>query len=202
MDDEKIIKQQESLTCLGVNVSDAVLRFGGKYELYIKSLKTFAADIIANGIYDLDCATQMEAENLRKYVHGLKGVTANLSIVDINLLLIEIEQSIKAGRTDFEKYQFFCDIIRKRCQEITDLLGADEVPAVSQGHGTADECRAHLKVLNKFLLMGKAKESEEIVVKLREKLWENTDNDTILKICNAVDGYDYAVAMETIDNVR
>lgn len=196
----------ERLTELGLNADEAVRRFMGKQELFVKSLKKFATDITTNGVVSIKDAMAMEREDFRKYIHGLKGVTANLSMLKMNALLIEIEQSIKAGNPDFVQYKYFCTAFPQLASEILDLIIAEEGPMEANASadivGGEEECREHLMKLNKFLLLGRAKECEEIITLLRAKTWDYFDANLLKGICDAVDGYDYAKAMEMIDEAR
>jgi HPt (histidine-containing phosphotransfer) domain-containing protein len=195
--------QQASLVCLGVHVDDAVRRFAGRYELYLKTLRKFAAEIALNGIMDIEKAKDMEAEELRKYVHGLKGVTANLSLVAANQILIDIEKTIKHGKTDFAKYEEMRNMLPETAKRILEITGKDQETGSlgDRPSGSEAECRELLDKLSTYLSMGKARESEEVITTLNEKTWENID-DTILKeIGKAVDDYDYYGAIEKIKGV-
>jgi len=202
MTNENTKLQQEALVGMGVAVAEATARFAGKYELYIKSLKKFAARTAEEGVMDLGAARAMEAEELRQYVHGLKGVTANLSINDAYKMLVEIEQSIKDGNTDFEKYEKLQNYLPETARNIHALLSADEPAAPATAKGSAADCKILLSELLNHLQMGKAHECERVVARLRSAAWEGMDASLLNGICLAVEGYDYARAMEMIENVR
>lgn len=196
---------KERLFEIGVDVDDAVRRFMGRQELFIKALKKFVNDIIANGITDIETAMTMDAEEFRKYIHGLKGVTANLSMREMNALLIEIEQSVKAGNPDFVKYEYFHGHFPVMAQQIREIILAEEGPVPAAAFipsGSEEECRELLKKLSKYLMMGMAKECEDITITLRGKSWGNFEKDDLLRVCDAIDGYDYAKAMEMVDDIR
>ena len=188
------------LIILGIDVNDATVRFAGKFELYAKTLKKFAADISKNGIMAIEEAMGMEPEEWRKYIHGLKGITANLSITNINKLLIEVEQSIKDGNPDYGKYREICDSLPALANKIMELF-AGEDENTDKENGSPEECRQLLKMLSAYLLFGKAKECEQVIDQLRAKNWTGIAPDLIEKICNAVEGYDYAKAMEIINDI-
>jgi hypothetical protein len=59
-------KQKAELTALGVGVAEATARFAGKYELYQKTLRKFAGDIVANGIMEPAKARATEPAELQK----------------------------------------------------------------------------------------------------------------------------------------
>ena len=195
---------KDDLILLGIDADDATRRFNGKFELFVKSLKRFVNDITTNGITDINEAMAMETEEFRRYVHSLKGVTANLSMREAYLQLIEIEESAKSGNPDFAKYGQFYSMFREFAREVLDVIISAEspvFPAVGSASGNEAECREHLRTLYDCLLKGMARESEEITLKLRGKSWDFFETTLISSICDAVDNYDYAKAMEIIDGI-
>jgi HPt (histidine-containing phosphotransfer) domain-containing protein len=192
---------KEELKALDINVDDAINRFIGREDRYFQALGKFAADIIKNGLIDISKARTMEHEDLRKYIHGLKGVTANLSLTVINGLFIETEQSIKAGNPDFEKYQYLSALLHETSQKIIALLSEIIKPEKTDEKGSGAECRELLASLNNALQAGNANESEQVVKKIRAKNWDNINVVLLNRICELVDGYDYAGAMEIIEYV-
>ena len=200
--DENTKAQQQALIAIGVAADEATARFAGKYELYAKSLKKFAAGIVADGVTPLAEARVMEAEELRRYAHSLKGVTANLSINDAYRMLQEFEQSVKDGSPDFAQYQEIEAYLPEVAGRIVTVLeggGQQAAGAPAKPPGTGAECRGLLQDLSESLLYGKARVSEQIIAALAEKTWSGIDPASLSKICTAVEDYDYAGAMEMID---
>ncbi|MCL2051283.1 MAG: hypothetical protein FWG91_06110 [Lachnospiraceae bacterium] len=195
---------KDELKRLGIDADDAIRRFAGKEALFIKSLKKFVVDITTNGVKSLDEAMAMETEDFGKYIHGLKGVTANLSMTDANKLLIEIEQTVKAGAADFSKYENFCTMFPLISFKVLSLIEAEEVPLVPIGAATGSEaeCRENLRLLRECLERGMARECDEITKKLRANEWDYFEKALLLKICDKADNYDYAGALEMIDDLR
>ncbi|MCL2718869.1 MAG: hypothetical protein FWE14_08850 [Lachnospiraceae bacterium] len=194
---------RKELIKLGIDADDAIYRFAGKEALYLKSLKKFVVDITTNGVINVGEAVAMNLEDLGKYVHGLKGVTANLSMTKINALLIEIEQTIKAGTPDYAKYEYFCTKLPELARQILALITASESPARTDkvASGSEAECREQLRLLYSYLQRGLARECEGVTTELRDKEWAFFEKARLSKICDAVDGYDYAGAMEMIDDL-
>jgi HPt (histidine-containing phosphotransfer) domain-containing protein len=203
-------QQQLELTNLGVAVDDAVKRFAGKYELYVKTLRKFAADLAEKGITEPQKALAMEAEELRGYVHSLKGVAGNLALNTAYEMLVEVEQSIKEGQTDFVKYEKLYVYLPDLARRITALLNEGEThvhPAgihpvgdgLARPAGNETEYRQLLTELKENLLIGKASECERLAGLLGKKSWEGGDSALIQQLQQAIDGYDYGKAMEIID---
>jgi HPt (histidine-containing phosphotransfer) domain-containing protein len=195
-----IKKQQEELTNLGVAVEEAVKRFGGKYELYLKTLRKFTADLAENSIKDPQEARAMEAEELRNYVHSLKGVAGNLALNAAYEMLVEVEQTIKDGNPDYDKYEKLHLYLPDLARKIINLLnvGAGLAPPAIPA-GSAAEYRQLLASLKENLLFGKANECERLAGELGKKAWENSDSALLQELIKAIDGYDYTKAMEIVD---
>jgi HPt (histidine-containing phosphotransfer) domain-containing protein len=200
-------QQQLELTNLGVAVDDAVKRFAGKYELYVKTLRKFAADLAEKGITEPQKAFAMEAEELRSYVHSLKGVAGNLALGTAYEMLVEVEQSIKEGQTDFVKYEKLYVYLPDLARRIDALLNEGEThvhpagvhPEGAYPAGTETEYRQLLAELKENLLLGKASECERLAGLFGKKSWENSDPAQITALQQAIDGYDYGKAMEIVD---
>jgi len=191
---------KERLIELGIDADDAIRRFNGKFELFIKSLKKFVKDISTNGVTSLNEIKTMDTEDFRKYIHGLKGVTANLSMITANTKLIEIEQSIKDGNPDYEKYGTFIPMFLETARLTLSAIESYETPAKALEAGSENECSELLTQLKQYLIKGMARECEAITTKLRTKSWDFYDTAQITEICNAVDAYDYTKALEQIES--
>jgi HPt (histidine-containing phosphotransfer) domain-containing protein len=195
-----IEKQKSELTALGVGVAEATARFAGKYELYQKTLRKFAGDIAANGIMEPAKARATEAAELQKYVHGLKGVAGNLALTTAYQLLVEVEQSIKDGTPDYAKYEALYAYLPETARKISALL-AEESEAAARTGGTDAEGLTLLTNLSFFLNAGNATECEKLLAQLAAKSWPNLSEEVLGKITKAIEGYDYAGALEIIKNV-
>lgn len=194
---EEVINDQKfRFEQLGIDVEEATKRFGGKYELYCKSLRKFAAEMVVNKMMDSAAAAEAEPDELRKYIHSLKGVTANLSIKEDNRLLVMMEQTIKAGEPDIGLYQLLSQHMLRTSKGIMLLLGREEEKKLAAG--SWDECKELLDGLKQLLLLAKAKECEQQIEQIRAKEWDNVDAELLDKICTAVENYDYNNAMTII----
>jgi CheY-like chemotaxis protein len=191
--EEQLSNQKIRLERLGINVTEATQRFGGKYELFAKSLRKFAADLVINGMMDSAWAAEADLDELRKYIHSLKGVTANLSIKEDNRMLVEMEKTVKAGEPDIGMYQLLQQQLLKTAKGIMLLLGKEEEKKLDSG--SWDECAILLSNLNELLLLAKAKECEQLIELIKAKEWENIDAELLDKICGAVEDYDYNKAL-------
>ena len=78
-----------------INTVDALARIGGNAGLYKKLLGRF----LEGNHYEVlvDAISSGDMDEAARQAHTLKGVSANLSLVKINVLSAEIEQLLKEG---------------------------------------------------------------------------------------------------------
>ena len=78
-----------------INVEDALSRVGGNMGLYKRLLGRF---VEGNSYEELVTTLQRgDLEESSRQAHSLKGVSANLSLVKINTLSVELEKLVKDG---------------------------------------------------------------------------------------------------------
>ena len=78
-----------------IDTADALPRVGGNMALYKKLLGRF---VEGNHIGELEAAIQSgDKENAARQTHTLKGVSANLSLVKVWTLSVELEQLLKSN---------------------------------------------------------------------------------------------------------
>jgi hypothetical protein len=116
-------------------------------------------------------------------------------------LLVEVEQTIKDGAPDYAKYETLYAYLPDTARKIATLLAEDSEPATAKPKGTNDECLPLLTNLSYFLNAGNASECEKILTQLSAKTWPNLSEEVLEKITKAIEGYDYAKALEIIKNV-
>lgn len=186
------------LSNMGIDVKTGVERFGGKKELYKKTLKSFVRETLKDGMMTFDpLSDEKDMDEFKRYIHSMKGVTGNLSMNNIHNMLKKFENSMKSGKPDPQLYHQLETIFLEKCEEILELL--DDKGDTELEVGSASECRDLLNELKTYLGQGKARECERIITKLRKKKWESFDGETIEVICKAVDEYDYQTAIDYIN---
>ena len=78
-----------------IDQDDALSRVGGNASLYKRLLGRF---VEGNHIEELESALQSgNMEEASRHAHSIKGVSANLSLVKIRAVSIELEQLLKDG---------------------------------------------------------------------------------------------------------
>jgi HPt (histidine-containing phosphotransfer) domain-containing protein len=80
---------------LYINVEDGMKRVMNNSKLYAKLLAKFKEDRSINDIESALAASDMPKAQIA--THTLKGVSANLSLVELNKQVVELEIQIKAG---------------------------------------------------------------------------------------------------------
>ena len=107
----------------GASVKATIKRFMGNEALYMKFLVRFPDDGNYAGIEE-----QMKAKNYEevfKYAHTLKGVTANLGldpVHDITGELVELVRGRKNEEVDGEKAQELADALRTEYRRFCDII--------------------------------------------------------------------------------
>jgi len=86
-----------------VDVEDALKRIRGNTKIFKTLLKSFLAnDYMAPILNDLEAG---DLDAAAKSVHTLKGVSANLSFMKLNALMLSMEKDLKAGTRCDDKAQ-------------------------------------------------------------------------------------------------
>ena len=78
-----------------IDVNDALSRVGGNMSLY----KRLLGRLVDGNLYDelLTALQNGDVEESTRQAHSLKGVSANLSLVKVNGLSVELEKLVKEG---------------------------------------------------------------------------------------------------------
>jgi len=84
-----------------INLEDALRRIGGNMNLYKRLLSRFTE---GNSVEPLeDALLRGDMEESARLAHTLKGVSANLSLVGIRDISVDLEHAIRDG-TDFSAH--------------------------------------------------------------------------------------------------
>lgn len=191
--------RKTELEKLGIDVKEATARFAGKYDMFCKSLRKFALDIDQNGMMDVGEAAEAEPEELRKYIHGMKGVTANLSMKEDNRMICEMEQTIRDGIPNMDLYRQLYKHLSQVAKDILQILGQEKAKPLETG--SWEECVPILMQLKEFLVKGKARECDQTVSQIRARAWENVDSGLLDQICASVEEYNYARTSEILEQL-
>ena len=88
-----------------INVDDALKRVGGNMGLYQKLLVRFAESTHHKELQE--SLTGCDFEAARQHAHTIKGVAANLSLIQLQLSCAELECVIKNGDNYKDKLEAF-----------------------------------------------------------------------------------------------
>ena len=104
-----------------IDPEDALKRVGGNMGLYQKLLGRFAD---SNYIEAIETALQNgDIDEAARQVHSLKGVSANLSLVKLRALSIELEEKIHSGQDHSECLANLKQTHMTTLEKITELSG-------------------------------------------------------------------------------
>jgi len=102
-----------------INADEGINRVMNNYMLYCRLLTKFKTDPNLNEIEN--ALAEGDLERARNVTHALKGVTANLSLAELNKQVTELEAQIKAGSVNADQLALVKDIHAKT------LIEADKV---------------------------------------------------------------------------
>ncbi len=181
----------------GIEVDEAIRRFGGNFSIYRKTLRRFAGETMENGMPDYnEMMEETKREEFRRYIHSMKGVTGNLSINQVNKMLQEFEKGLKAEEADKALYKKLKAQLMKTAADVLNILETDQ--KTGEVAGSENELQKLLGRLQDYLMNGKANESEKLAEELRKKKWAGVSQEETDAICEAVEGYDYQKAIDLI----
>ena len=104
-----------------IDVDDALKRIGGNVELYKKLLKRYAD---GSQLTELENVLQEgNTEEAARVTHTIKGVSANLSLVKIRTIAVEMEQLLTGGLDHSAKLAEFKQANDETLRIITEILG-------------------------------------------------------------------------------
>jgi len=103
-----------------VDMADGVKRVMNNVKLYVKLLTKFRDDTKADDIETALAAGDME--KARNAVHTLKGVAANLSLVELFKQSLELETQIKAGAVKPGQLETVKTVFTATIQEVNKVI--------------------------------------------------------------------------------
>jgi histidine phosphotransfer protein HptB len=103
-----------------VDMADGVKRVMNNTKLYVKLLAKFRDDTKADDIETALAAGDME--KARNAVHTLKGVAANLSLMELFKQSLELETQIKAGTVNPDQLETVKTVFTATIQEVNKVI--------------------------------------------------------------------------------
>jgi len=103
-----------------VDVEDGSKRVMNNTKLFIKLLGKFKDDKSINDIESLLAAGDLEKAQIA--AHTIKGLTANLSLMELNKQCVELEAQIKAGNIPNEQLAVVKDVYAKTLVEVDKVI--------------------------------------------------------------------------------
>ena len=104
-----------------INLDDALTRIGGNMALYKRLLGRF---VEGNHFDALDNALQSgDLDEASRQAHSLKGVSANLSLVKISSVALDLEQKIKDNLDYSESLTELKQVFSTTLEKIAEIMG-------------------------------------------------------------------------------
>jgi len=103
-----------------IDMADGVKRVMNNTKLYVKLLAKFRDDAKSD---DIEAALAVgDMEKARNAVHTLKGVAANLSLVELFKQSLELETQIKAGAVNPTQMETLKTVFITTLQEVNKVI--------------------------------------------------------------------------------
>ena len=103
-----------------INVEEGLKRVLSNSGLYIKLLNKFKNDTNLNSIKD--SLAKNDIEEARSFTHTLKGLTANLSLTEMYIKCLELEDQLKKGSFDPALVELISDVSEQTTIEIDKVI--------------------------------------------------------------------------------
>ena len=103
-----------------IDISDALGRIGGNEGLYKKLLARFTEGNYLDAISE--ALEKGDAEEAARAAHTLKGVSANLSLIKIQALSLELEHALKEGADHSAPLEDLKQVFNVTLDKIAEIL--------------------------------------------------------------------------------
>jgi len=188
----------ENVRINGVDVEAGVKRFGGKADLYLKMLRSFATGLEIDDTPMEIAFSEEKAEEFEKKIHTHKGVAGNMGATALYEALVEFEKTQRAGMPDQILYDNVWRRMRETKENILNAL-ADNSGAGQRPEGSDEELVGLLTDLFAALEISKPVPCETAVKALFAKRWRAISDSELETLNKMVFEYDYDDATEIIN---
>jgi HPt (histidine-containing phosphotransfer) domain-containing protein len=103
-----------------IDVDDGLRRIMDNTKLYAKLLIKFKEDLNLNNLED--ALVSGDIANAKIYAHTIKGIAANLSLIELQKQALEIESQIKSGSINPEQINIVKNIYNQTIKEVDKVI--------------------------------------------------------------------------------
>ena len=103
-----------------VNAEEGIKRVMNNSKIYVRLLLKFKDDPTFNSL--CEAMTEGNTENARAMSHTLKGLAANLSLIELTRQSLELESRIKNGNLDMEQLTLVKDVYHHTITELDKVI--------------------------------------------------------------------------------
>lgn len=111
----------EELRAAGVDVDDAIARFAGNTDLFVKFICRFPENLDFNAMRSAMAAD--DEETFHRQMHTLKGVSGNLGVMKVYNAVEELLVELRANKLkNVEMLKEYLQRIEKICEKVCKVL--------------------------------------------------------------------------------
>ena len=103
-----------------VNAEEGIKRVMNNAKIYVKLLNKFKDDPTFNSLCEV--MTEGDAEKAKVMTHTLKGLAANLSLIELAKQSLELESRIKSGNLDMEQLTLVKNVYHQTIVELDKVI--------------------------------------------------------------------------------
>jgi len=188
----------ENIYIEGVDIASGVKRFGGKTDLYLKMLRSFAMSLEIDDTPMEIAFSEERAEESAKTLHTVKGVAGNMGATALYNALVEFEKTQRAGIPDPSLFDAIWRCMREVKGNILNALN-DNSGAAQRSEGDVAELRMLLTDLLSALEDSKPAPCETAVKALFAKRWHAINDSELDTLNKMVFDYNYDEATELVN---
>jgi CheY-like chemotaxis protein len=181
----------------GVNVSEGIVRFGGKIETYYRSILSFVTDLnLENLSFEEFISRENFTENA-KIIHTIKGVSGNLSIEEIFRNTVVLERNFLNGtleKTTFEEWIESCTEVKRAILTFSSKVKENKDSRI----GSIIELNMYLEDLHQALVKYSVTACDEILDVLRSASWGDEQNEFLEYLYKVIEDYEFELAINLL----
>ena len=183
----------------GIDAAAGIKRFANKKELYLKSLTKFLTELPDEYAPFSEFSKEEVRAESAAYVHTIKGVVGNLSMIDLYDLTVTTEQYVKNGTLTVENYAVWTNKLIEAKAIILPLLADLQPAAAVVNKGTLTDFIKILNDMREPLEFFNSTKCDELLVSIKKFKWEGVSDEFIKKLSANIDDFEYDSALTEIE---
>ncbi len=191
-------ESKDELVISGIDLRDAMYRYGGNKDAYMKTLIKFVKDMQDNHVTYEDFIGGDNLKQSEIYIHTLKGVLGNLSITELYNETVLLEEKLLERNLSYANYSRWCSLYQK-----TKELLFHNIPQFyelnDQSNESFEQLIIILKTLREALNDSLSSECSDLMKCLSNVSIQESYKNFICNLSEYIESFDYDKALCIIE---